>query len=162
MRKILMACAVVLAVVLLTHAGAGTAQAWSPGYHIVQPGQTLYSIAASYGLSSWALANANGLWNPNYIYVGQMLVIPSSGYCYSCYRRPYVNYYPAQYYSPMPSYPGYPQPTYGCNYRVTYGDTMTNIAVRYGTTAWNLARANNIYNANWIYVGQMLFIPGCN
>jgi LysM repeat protein len=44
--------------------------------HRVQPGETLSSIAARYGVTTAALARANGLANPNMIYVGQRLIIP--------------------------------------------------------------------------------------
>ena len=46
------------------------------GTHTVGPGETLYSIALNYGTSSEALASANGLVNPNQIYVGQVLYLP--------------------------------------------------------------------------------------
>ena len=44
--------------------------------HIVQRGETLYSIARRYGTSVWAIAMANNLYNLNVIYAGQRLVIP--------------------------------------------------------------------------------------
>jgi LysM repeat protein len=44
--------------------------------HVVQAGQTLYSIARHYGTTYWAIAMANNLANPNVIYAGQRLVIP--------------------------------------------------------------------------------------
>lgn len=44
--------------------------------HIVQSGETLYSIARRYGTTYWAIAMANNLANPNVIYAGQRLVIP--------------------------------------------------------------------------------------
>ena len=44
--------------------------------HRVQPGESLASIARRYGVSLAALAQANGLSNPNRIAVGQVLVIP--------------------------------------------------------------------------------------
>lgn len=44
--------------------------------HIVRPGDTLSSIAAQYGVSAQALMAANNLTNPDFIYVGQKLVIP--------------------------------------------------------------------------------------
>lgn len=47
--------------------------------HIVQPGDTLWSIAARYGVTVEALMRANNLTNPNYIFLGQTLVIPSTG-----------------------------------------------------------------------------------
>src|ERR687884_1887582 len=65
--------------VLLIAAFSGSAAAWGPVYHTVQPGQTLYWIANHYGVSVWALACANGLWNPNYIYAGMVLTIPYGG-----------------------------------------------------------------------------------
>ncbi|MCC7161423.1 MAG: LysM peptidoglycan-binding domain-containing protein [Anaerolineae bacterium] len=46
------------------------------GYYIVQRGDWLKTIAARYGISWQALAQANGLHNANYIYAGQRLVIP--------------------------------------------------------------------------------------
>ncbi len=46
------------------------------GTHTVAPGETLYSIAMSYGTNAAALAAANGLADPNQIYVGQVLYLP--------------------------------------------------------------------------------------
>lgn len=45
-------------------------------YHYVTYGQNLSSIAAWYGVSPWAIAQANGLYNLNYIYAGTYLCIP--------------------------------------------------------------------------------------
>jgi len=44
--------------------------------HVVQRGETLYSIARRYGVNMWTIASANGIINPNRIYAGQRLVIP--------------------------------------------------------------------------------------
>ena len=44
--------------------------------YIVQPGDTLYSIARKYGKSVMAIASANNLVNIHLIFVGQRLVIP--------------------------------------------------------------------------------------
>jgi LysM repeat protein len=46
------------------------------GTHTVAPGETLYSIAQNYGLSAETLAAANGLSNPNQLFVGQVLYLP--------------------------------------------------------------------------------------
>ncbi len=45
--------------------------------HVVQRGETLYSIARRYGVNMWTIARANSIINPNRIYVGQRLVIPT-------------------------------------------------------------------------------------
>ncbi|KGE19380.1 LysM peptidoglycan-binding domain-containing protein [Paenibacillus wynnii] len=47
--------------------------------HTVQPGDTMWSIAARYGVTVDAILRANNLTNPNYIYLGQNLIIPTSG-----------------------------------------------------------------------------------
>ena len=46
------------------------------GTHTVAPGETLYSIALQYGTTAEVLAATNGLYNPNQIYVGQVLYLP--------------------------------------------------------------------------------------
>jgi LysM repeat protein len=123
--------AIVLAVVALSF--AAPVLAWGGTMHVVGWGETLSSIGRWYGVSPWAIAQANGLANPNYVQWGQRLIIPTG-------------YYPA------------PVPGYGW-YRVRYGDTLYRIAWRYGVDLWSLARANGIYNLNRIYAGQVLRIP---
>lgn len=46
-------------------------------YHTVESGETLGTIATKYGVTTVAIANANGLANPNLIRVGQRLIIPA-------------------------------------------------------------------------------------
>lgn len=102
-----------------------------PGVHIVRRGETLRSIASMYGITVDALALANGIANPNYIWVGQSLTIPG----------------------------GSATQAGGQTYVVQRGDTLSSIAVGFGTTAWAIAYANNLPNVNFIYVGQTLRIP---
>jgi lipoprotein-anchoring transpeptidase ErfK/SrfK len=45
--------------------------------HVVQRGEALASIARRYGVTVSALVQANGLNNPNFVYVGQRLRIPA-------------------------------------------------------------------------------------
>lgn len=51
----------------------------APQVYVVQPGDTLFAIAARFSLAVTDLALANGIRNPDYIYVGQRLVIPVPG-----------------------------------------------------------------------------------
>jgi LysM repeat protein len=44
--------------------------------HVVCRGDTVYSIARRYGTTVQAIARANHLYNPSYIWVGQRLCIP--------------------------------------------------------------------------------------
>ncbi|GAA5416593.1 cortical fragment-lytic enzyme [Paraliobacillus ryukyuensis] len=50
--------------------------------HVVQTGDSLYSIANTYGTTYQALVDANELDNPNQLVVGQSLVIPIIGQFY--------------------------------------------------------------------------------
>lgn len=47
--------------------------------YTVQPGDALSLIAERHGVSTAALAEANGIANPNVIYAGQVLTIPAGG-----------------------------------------------------------------------------------
>lgn len=153
MRKVIGLFFVALcAVLVLTAANPAPTSAAAPvSYYVVRYGDTLDGIAWRYHMSSWAIARANGIWNPNHIYAGQVLYIPCNG----CWYPPYPRPHPA----PMPG--PIPGPIYHCSYQVRYGDTMSGIAWRLGTDAWTLARFNGIYNLNWIYAGQWLRVPGC-
>ncbi|MCC7448544.1 MAG: LysM peptidoglycan-binding domain-containing protein [Anaerolineae bacterium] len=44
--------------------------------YVVQRGDNLFRISLRFGVSMQALAAANGITNYNYVYVGQVLVIP--------------------------------------------------------------------------------------
>ena len=136
---LLLAMVLLLALSATTQAAPAEAPAASTGvYHTVRWGQTLSGIALYYGSTVNAVMAANPqIWNPNIIYAGQVLYIPTGG-----------------------TGPGGIPPTY-CRYyhTVTYGDTMLKISRWYGVNAWTIAQANNIYNLNLIYVGQVLCIP---
>ncbi|HZI94860.1 MAG TPA: M23 family metallopeptidase [Patescibacteria group bacterium] len=65
-----------LAIITTVSADAATT---TPLRHTVRPGQTLYSIARSYGVPLDGLAAANGIRNPASLRAGTRLVIPSGG-----------------------------------------------------------------------------------
>ncbi|MGD8998430.1 MAG: LysM peptidoglycan-binding domain-containing protein [Anaerolineae bacterium] len=45
-------------------------------HHTVVSGENLYRISIRYGVSMYAIVQANGIANPNLIYAGQVLCIP--------------------------------------------------------------------------------------
>jgi len=110
--------------------------------HVVQRGENLSRIALRYGTSVQAIMNANGLSNPNFIWVGQRLVIPGKGGGSSGGGG------------------GSSGGGGGSVYVVRRGDNLASIARRYGTTVAALVSANGLRNANVIYVGQRLRVPG--
>ena len=134
---------IVVIMALLLSAQAGSAAASPPAvscsvYHIVQPGENLFRIGLKYGMTTDVIMQANGILNPNLIYVGQSLCIPSGA--------------PA----PAPA----PTSTAGVYYTVRYGDTLSSIALRYGVSIYAIMQANHIANPNWIYAGMVIWIPG--
>lgn len=111
-------------------------------YYYVRHGDKLSKIAAWYGMKTSALASANGISNPNYIYVGQKLCIPNIyGGGYGHYDGGYDHHDG-----------GY---GYG-HYKVKAGDTLSEIAKWNHTTVHKLMYLNGLHNPNHIYVGQVL------
>jgi LysM repeat protein len=104
----------------------------APTSYIVQPGDTLFSIARRYGTTVEALKAANGLYSDD-IRAGQSL-----------YMGPYA---------PQPPSSGYTIHT------VVHDDTLYSLSRRYGTTVEAIMQANGLRNDR-IYVGQRLTIPG--
>jgi LysM repeat protein len=101
--------------------------------HVVEWGETLELIAARYGVTVEAVMAANGLTDPDFVYVGQRLIIPASDRSGS-----------------------------GGQHVVAPGETLTSIAIRYGTTLAALASANGLRDTDMIYVGQVLKVPGAS
>lgn len=107
--------------------------------HIVEPGETLMGIALYYGVSIPEIARANNIVSPDLIYAGQRLVIPNGVQVQSAAVTADVS---------------------GPVYTVQAGDTLSEIASRFGTTVSALAMTNNITNPDLITVGQKLVLPG--
>ena len=118
-------------------APAAERQATGATIHIVQWGESLSLIATRYGVTASAIAQANGIANPNLIYAGQSLTIPGAS-------------------SPSPA----PSSGATTTYVVRSGDTLSGIAYRFGTTVNAIVSLSGIVNPNLIYVGQTLKIPG--
>ncbi len=116
-------------VVLATAATMSMAAPAAAGTYTVRRGETLSGIASRHGTSVRVLARANHLSDPNLIVAGQRLRIPGSR---SGGRR---------------------------SHTVRPGQTLSEIASRYGTSVAAVARANKISNPNLIVVGQRLRIP---
>ncbi len=118
----------------------GARRAGSAGSSVtVRPGDTLSTIAEANGVSLTRLMQANGISNPNLVITGQRLVIPGS-------RNTAA--------APTPK----PLPT--ARYTVKSGDTLSEIASRFGTSTERLIQINRISNPNLVVAGTQLAIPG--
>jgi LysM repeat protein len=127
-------------------ADPGAGGAGGETVYVVQPGDTLFRIAARFNTTVGAMAQLNGIVNPSLIRVGQQLIVPGTG-------GPIT--------SPQPTSPaqtGTP-PRAAASYVVQPGDTVYRISLRFGVSMQALVEANGILNANLIYVGQTLLIP---
>jgi soluble lytic murein transglycosylase-like protein len=100
---------------------------------IVQPGDTLSGIALEQGMTVPQLVALNGIADPNRILAGQRLVVAWGATT------------PAT----APA---------AATHRVAFGETLTGIAKRYGTTIAAIAAANGIVNPSLIRTGQLLAI----
>jgi len=111
--------------------------------HTVKRGETLSAIGQRYGVTSGAIAAANGVRNPNLVRAGQALTIPAPGA-------------PAG--SAAPSRANPPAGPVQ-SHRVQTGETLDVVARRYGIGVAALAAANGIANPNFVVAGTVLRIP---
>ncbi len=147
-----------LGALLLTTAApfVATTHAAGPEWVIVNPGDTLFSIAARYGVSVELLMRANNLPNANFVYSGQRLLIPDP---LMILEQPAQNVSVNAPASVASIAQGNPSAVY---YTVSPGDTLAAIAQRYGVSIAAIAQANNLTNWNFVWYGQRLVIPGAN
>ncbi len=115
---------------------------------VVGSGDTLSAIADELGVDIATLAAANGIVDPSFIVVGQVLTVPSS------VTPPAPETATATAPASTASTPVATAP-----YTVGAGDTLADIAARFGTDPGTLATLNAIENPSLIVVGQVLAVP---
>ena len=103
---------------------------------IVEAGDSLSEIAAEHGTSVSALMAANGITDPDRLYMGQELVVPGTG-ASATTLPPLVVV-------------------------VQSGDSLSGIAAEYGVTLSALIVANAIDDPDRVHPGQELVIPGAS
>jgi len=113
--------------------------------HKIRRGETVSTIAARYGVSQYAILEANNISRRSRIYAGKELIVPV----------PLDRDYWAQ--SKKKSNESYSAKN--SIYTVRAGDTMWDIARAFGTTVNSLRGINYIERGSRIYVGQKLKIP---
>lgn len=130
------------AVAVAAPASAPPAQSTGPskeratGRYTVQPGDTLGAIARKFNTSVDALLRLNQLTNPNLVRAGMVLRIGESAETVNGSGE--------------------------VRYTVRRGDTLANIAQRFGTSVRAITAANRIANPHQIKLGQELVIPAAD
>ena len=110
-------------------------------YHRVRPGETLSTIARRYRTSVSRIQRANNLRSSHFIRAGKRLKIPGTGYA-ATPEPAQVDRAPSQ----MPAY-----------HVVQRGDSLWNIARKYGTTVKTIQNLNGLSGTH-LYKGQKLKI----
>jgi LysM repeat protein len=106
----------------------------------VKDGDTLSEIADRNGVSLKRLMQANGLTDPGKLAVGETLVIPGA--------RGYSNQAAA------------PKSVGTAPYTVKKGETISELAERFGTTTNRLLQLNNISDPKLVIAGTRISVPG--
>lgn len=106
------------------------------GHYTVRPGDTLSAIAARTGVPIPDLVEANNLSDPHHVRVGQELALASG-----------------------PSSGGGSPGQDDAVHEVQMGETLSELAARYRTSAQAIARASRLPDPNRVRVGQRLVIP---
>jgi len=113
------------------------------GLYVVRSGDTMWDIARAFGTSVNALRSINYIDRGSRIYVGQKLKIPSSATKLKSSNSA-----------------AYAATGKSGTYKVRSGDTLWDIARRFGTTTTHLRSLNGLGRSSRIYPGQVLKIDG--
>ncbi|GGB56924.1 hypothetical protein GCM10011409_38130 [Lentibacillus populi] len=95
--------------------------------YTIKSGDTLSGIAAKHGTTTSKLADLNNISNPNKIYAGQKIKVTGSA------KKSNKKYH-----------------------TVKSGDTVSELAIKYGSSQSQIKKWNDLENVNKIYVGQKL------
>jgi len=128
--------------------------AWADLEHQVKPKETLTSIARLYNITIGEIIKANNIKDPNVLYAGQILIIPS----FNPEPNNAANNKPETVLTPLDT----ENSTQTNNYKIQPGDTLSTIALKFNISLEDLIKANSIENTDNIKSGHILIIPQTN
>jgi LysM repeat protein len=130
--------------------------------HVVQPGETLWSIAAANNLTTRTVAAYNGLSEDAQVVLGSTINVPTTVEGYAALQQaglvaPAPAAAPA---SAAPAAPaaGAPAPLGG--YTVRPGDTLSALAAQTGVSIDSMAAMNGLDPAGLLLAGTVIKLPG--
>lgn len=128
-------------------AEAASAESAAAAYYVV-PGDSLAQIAVRHQTTVRALMTANTISNPEIIYVGQRLLLPGAAPPAPAEAPPAAEPPPVEAVAVAVQ-----------THVVIEGETLAQIAARYGVTIQAIVTINGIVDPSIIYSGQILKLP---
>jgi LysM repeat protein len=119
--------------------GGGAGSGSGSGNYTVKPGETLSEIAERYGTSVQRLMQINGLRSAQDLWAGSRIQVPGAG--------------------GGGSSRGGGSTTVKANYTVKQGETLSELAERYGTTVQQLMQINGLNSAQDLWAGSRIQVP---
>jgi LysM repeat protein len=119
---------------------AGPSPTATPLVHVIESGETLFSIAELYGANVCLIMAVNNITDPALLVVGTSLVIPPDDV-----ELPTA--------TPLPTDLA---PRTRLPYVVQCGDTLVSIAAKFNSTAEDIAEINEIESDQDLFIGQVI------
>jgi LysM repeat protein len=116
--------------------------------YVLRAGDTLTHVSAAYGTTVDAIVAANSMTNPNRVYSGRTVFIPTVDVVPSDLAE-----------APTEDGPVADESAAAASYTVKPGDSAIGVARRLGVDVEDLLAANGVANRDRVYVGQVLTIP---
>jgi N-acetylmuramoyl-L-alanine amidase len=129
--------------------------------HTVQPGETLWSIAAANNLTTRTVAVYNGLSEDAQVVLGSTIMVPTTVEGYAALQNAgLVPADPAQAAPAAAPAAAAPAPAPQGAYTVRPGDTLSALAAQTGTTVEAMAAMNGLDPAGLLLAGTVIKLPG--
>ena len=123
-------------------AGSSTSRGGGSGNYTVKPGETLSEIAERYGTSVQRLMQLNNLRSPQDLWAGSRIQVPGATAA-----------------RPSGGGGGTRTTTVNANYTVKPGETLSELAERYGTSVQRLMELNNLRGPQDLWAGSRIQVP---
>ena len=123
-------------------AGSSASRGGGSGNYTVKPGETLSEIAERYGTSVQRLMQLNNLRSPQDLWAGSRIQVPGATAA-----------------RPSGGGGGTRTTTVNANYTVKPGETLSELAERYGTSVHRLMELNNLRGPQDLWAGSRIQVP---